>query len=250
MTRRRSIPCANGCGSLLWGGGRGSLPAGMAMCRSCRSKLATLHPRQRGKPCSECGQPCYGHRCRKCWKAANAANPSVVAQRRKESNTRYRREVAAPGLTKHQRQLLLKQWVRQQRTCIYCDLAVVQCVDHVIPLVRGGTSYIGNLAPACHACNQAKHDMTIIEWRARRGRPKIKFVEPPQIPPRSRRPALLPVLHQCPVCADLYAGKRLYCSDACMLEWNARSARDRYRIDHGLPVDHRHPTAPRVPRKI
>jgi 5-methylcytosine-specific restriction endonuclease McrA len=36
-------------------------------------------------------------------------------------------------------------------------------MDHVIPVVRGGTSTKGNVVPACFACNQAKAAQTPAE---------------------------------------------------------------------------------------
>jgi hypothetical protein len=37
MARKPDVPCAGGCGTLLWGGST-SLPAGERCCRSCRAK--------------------------------------------------------------------------------------------------------------------------------------------------------------------------------------------------------------------
>ena len=39
-------------------------------------------------------------------------------------------------------------------------------IDHVIPVSRGGRSYLGNLVAACSQCNQAKSDMTMDEFYA------------------------------------------------------------------------------------
>jgi 5-methylcytosine-specific restriction endonuclease McrA len=47
--------------------------------------------------------------------------------------------------------------------CFYCHVlltARTRTVDHKIPLARGGTNDIGNLAPACRSCNCRKHTMT------------------------------------------------------------------------------------------
>jgi len=51
--------------------------------------------------------------------------------------------------------------------CIYCgrdDLPLT--VDHKVPLSRGGTNYIENLAPACGSCNSRKHNRTAEEFLA------------------------------------------------------------------------------------
>lgn len=46
--------------------------------------------------------------------------------------------------------------------------------DHVVPLSRGGQDSLGNLLPACCACNSDKRDLLLHEWsadRERRGLP-------------------------------------------------------------------------------
>ena len=55
-------------------------------------------------------------------------------------------------------------------------------LDHKIPTARGGSGRRGNLVAACHACNNAKGDLTEVEFRVklpqileeRRGRKKVK----------------------------------------------------------------------------
>lgn len=53
-------------------------------------------------------------------------------------------------------------------SCIYCGSCESITVDHVIPLMRGGTHGIGNLAPACLSCNTSKGAKTVMEWRKAR----------------------------------------------------------------------------------
>lgn len=52
--------------------------------------------------------------------------------------------------------------------CAYCGNESVLTVDHVVPLSRGGTNYIGNLLPACQSCNSSKHNLFLVEWRFKR----------------------------------------------------------------------------------
>lgn len=51
-------------------------------------------------------------------------------------------------------------------TCQYCGAHGVslQC-DHIIPLSRGGSHELSNLATACRPCNQSKYNRTPEEWR-------------------------------------------------------------------------------------
>lgn len=51
--------------------------------------------------------------------------------------------------------------------CAYCDtLTPLDRVqpDHVIPISRGGHNFIGNILPACPACNRSKNASTPLEW--------------------------------------------------------------------------------------
>jgi 5-methylcytosine-specific restriction endonuclease McrA len=51
--------------------------------------------------------------------------------------------------------------------CTYCgELESIQ-LDHIVPIARGGSHSIGNLAPACRTCNASKGTKTITEWRKR-----------------------------------------------------------------------------------
>jgi 5-methylcytosine-specific restriction endonuclease McrA len=49
--------------------------------------------------------------------------------------------------------------------CAYCKQRPGNTRDHIIPLSRGGTDFIGNILPACQSCNSAKRQRTITEWR-------------------------------------------------------------------------------------
>lgn len=53
--------------------------------------------------------------------------------------------------------------------CAYCRerLSDRYHVDHVVPISRGGDNGIGNLVPACAACNSSKNNWLLSEWRYR-----------------------------------------------------------------------------------
>lgn len=60
------------------------------------------------------------------------------------------------------REYLLEKF---QRKCVYCGIDNVPLeVEHLTPRSRGGSNRVGNLAIACHACNQAKGNMTAEEF--------------------------------------------------------------------------------------
>ncbi len=54
---------------------------------------------------------------------------------------------------------------RDDYTCRYCGARGVRLeCDHVMPVARGGSSDLANLATACFPCNRAKRDKTLEEW--------------------------------------------------------------------------------------
>jgi hypothetical protein len=58
--------------------------------------------------------------------------------------------------------------------CAYCGCPTPTEVDHIVPVVQGGTNDPVNLAPACFRCNREKSVWTPDEWQALRlakGRP-------------------------------------------------------------------------------
>lgn len=60
------------------------------------------------------------------------------------------------------RELRASQWWKRRRAtgiCHYCGKKFppqALTMDHVVPLVRGGRSTKGNVAPACKSCNTSK----------------------------------------------------------------------------------------------
>lgn len=48
--------------------------------------------------------------------------------------------------------------------CVYCS-GPFECVDHRIPLSRGGTNWPSNLVPACLRCNSSKRNRTPQEFK-------------------------------------------------------------------------------------
>lgn len=47
-------------------------------------------------------------------------------------------------------------WNFYGRKCLRCDSADDMTIDHVIPLLSGGSNYITNLQPLCRSCNSKK----------------------------------------------------------------------------------------------
>lgn len=54
---------------------------------------------------------------------------------------------------------------RDGHRCVYCGMDGNH-VDHVVPLIQGGTNDIGNLVVACRECNCGKSGRTPEQWAA------------------------------------------------------------------------------------
>lgn len=238
--------CA-GCGSTIWLG-RGSLPDGQAGCLQ-RRRDYPAHERH-AMVCEECGKEFRrakrGYRF--CSRECTGRWQSRRMQVRNPDDHRVHRnarENAAPGLNKTQRGALRAKWTRQGKPCAYCG-AEADTIDHVMPLVRGGTNYEGNLVPACRRCNSSKSGKTIIEWRhgvsLGQVRDAPEWLGKPKAAPKEPKPRPEPVPHECPICGTPTT-RRKYCGDTCLAEATRRTARDYYRLRVGLPVDLNQPTS-------
>ena len=77
---------------------------------------------------------------------------------------------------------------RQSNTCVYCGarrIARSMDIDHMTPIVRGGSNDDSNLQVICRPCNQRKGPMTDMEFRERYTR---------LVPRQSLTPPATPVL--------------------------------------------------------
>ena len=271
------VPCSH-CGATI----KSRLPPGKARCLQCRkgvnrkrpdvhcsdcgkwiryadspsdAKASRCHPCRRIRPtvptehtCVQCGQRFHRKQPQLCCSRECAAKRQTVRADCDWGVQRGKREASAPGLTKNGRDKLRTKWKQQQKPCAYCG-APADTIDHVMPLVRGGTNYEGNLLPACRRCNSSKSGKTIIEWRHGvslgkvreapdwMGKPKVHRVRKAaeKIKPPRR---LVP----CAICQEQTIRTK-YCSDKCCAEGLRRITRDRYRAKHGIAYDFTQPTS-------
>lgn len=233
MPRKPDLPCAD-CGELMWSGAT-SLPEGQARCRPCR-RATPPPPKAAPMQCVDCGTAAHGVRCRPCFIAYCKAN---ALPRYRSGRKRYYMDRAAPGLNSwEQRRVLLRTWQQQQRDCAYCS-GPAETVDHVIPLIRGGTNYEGNLVPCCLACNVKKSDRLLIEWRLskRATATRVVVVVPPKAQPKVKPVRWVEQAFRiCLQCGALHDGKARCCGSECEREWNRVEMRNKYRERVGIPV--------------
>lgn len=89
------------------------------------------------------------------------ANPQ--ASQAYSTNRRARKLQASGSFTKDQFIDLCEQY---EQLCAYCGKKDKLTVDHIVPLSRGGSNYIENIAPACGKCNARKYTKTGEEFLA------------------------------------------------------------------------------------
>lgn len=147
-------------------------------CKNCQKSFLKPRNSQRKLCSTKCRKDLQINFCCGCFKAISANSDlcrSCVqlgrvpwnkkhSDRITERQIRRNREKSAPGLQAQARKDLLKKWQKQNRSCFYCEQKC-ESVDHVIPLVRGGTNFLGNLVPACRKCNSSKGSKFLSEWK-------------------------------------------------------------------------------------
>lgn len=84
------------------------------------------------------------------------ANPEKVSVRKAR---RYARERSSEGSYTAQEWYAL--CAKYDNKCLRCGEKKKLTPDHVIPVSKGGTSYISNIQPLCFNCNAWKKDKTI-----------------------------------------------------------------------------------------
>lgn len=77
-----------------------------------------------------------------------------------------------PKISKAKRKRVFKKCNNQ---CVYCKKELVMgdfdaCIDHVIPLAKGGNNEDENLVVACRKCNSSKGIKSVSEWSAYYGK--------------------------------------------------------------------------------
>lgn len=94
------------------------------------------------------------------------ANPERFREQGSKASARRRaRKLASPGTEPTAEQQMDLRWLLGGR-CYYCG----ECagdnmeLDHVVPLVRGGSVGVENLVPACRPCNASKNDSDALTW--------------------------------------------------------------------------------------
>jgi 5-methylcytosine-specific restriction endonuclease McrA len=105
--------------------------------------------------------------CQACHAQPRKRTPEQTLRDRISYQNRLARDAGAIGdLTLEQWQSILE---RSQGKCCYCSKYVgimFLVIEHLVPIARGGSTTIGNVAAACKRCNWDKGNKTDDEYRA------------------------------------------------------------------------------------
>jgi 5-methylcytosine-specific restriction endonuclease McrA len=119
----------------------------------------------------------YWPRCKNCFKQYREANKSKFSDWRRNNpdkvranGNNYRASKAGNGgkyTAKEWR--LLCRWFGN--VCVACGNKAPLAADHVVPVSKGGTSFISNIQPLCQPCNSRKattdidyRDPDVLHW--------------------------------------------------------------------------------------
>lgn len=161
---------------------------GMAGCDPrrlfCSQKCRLKDQYRRHRPesperfCEECGESmgrAWATR-RFCSRRCNtsnwrARNREAVTEARRAFNHARRARMASAGIFEVTQRDWERMCAQYRSCCAYCGARPDRLeMDHVIPIARGGSHSIGNLVPACRACNGSKNALLLSEWRYKRER--------------------------------------------------------------------------------
>lgn len=129
--------------------------------KDCRHKADSINKRGDNNPLWNGGVTAT--QASKNWQKKNP-------DKRRENGARRRaRKANAPEVETIDRLYVIR---RDESTCYLCKKKVEPDeihLDHVMPLIRGGSHTYENLKVSCRFCNQSKHDKTLEEYLTWRG---------------------------------------------------------------------------------
>jgi len=129
-------------------------------CKACHGKvLKAIYVKNRAKILEQGRAYRLAHPEIFCHTARKARNPRHMIVSRALWHRRRARLLAQGGSYTHDEWILLCKMCGN--ICLRCRERKNLTVDHVVPILLGGTNDISNLQPLCGSCNSHKHAKTI-----------------------------------------------------------------------------------------
>ncbi len=145
-------------------------PVEKRVCKTCLQSLPLTRDYFGNTPNGN-----YRWQCRSCMrqhvKDYSLKNPKAVKVR---AELRKERESGSRSINANETNFLIKKYSNR---CAYCEATLNKHfhVDHILPVAKGGSNALSNLAVCCPRCNLAKHAKTVQEFYAWMELRKIKF---------------------------------------------------------------------------
>lgn len=143
------------------------------ICRKCKNKKTREYYRENKEKCLNASRDWYQknkerrRRVDREWRRNNPEKSRAIWHRHKS------RKLEADGDFTQKQWKALKKYYCFDGICLGCGEKKRLTVDHIIPLIKGGSNFITNIQPICQSCNSAKGDERIIDYRPDKG----KFAE-------------------------------------------------------------------------
>jgi len=75
----------------------------------------------------------------------------------------------------------------ERARCVYCGSQNVARWDHLVPVMKGGETVLGNMVPSCARCDDSKRDLPFDEWLAAATKPAHADRRPDEVAKRIDR---------------------------------------------------------------
>jgi 5-methylcytosine-specific restriction endonuclease McrA len=141
-------------------------------CLICNKDFSVIQARTKAKYCSpECRKVGVGLTLTK------SKEHHRTKSQLKERNRRARQILAEGQFTMEEWELLKREYHHRCPSCGKSEPFIQLTVDHIIPLIKGGSNWIWNIQPLCGSCNSSKCAKTICFSKTIIGQTKINFLK-------------------------------------------------------------------------
>jgi 5-methylcytosine-specific restriction endonuclease McrA len=106
--------------------------------------------------------------CRSCQAAYTKEYDNATLERKRNAKERAARRSSTCFSASERAAVYHALIGRQNGCCFYCRKTLIgdnYHIDHMKPVVKGGSHTLGNLCLSCVQCNQEKHNKTVDEYR-------------------------------------------------------------------------------------